>query len=75
MGWLSIEFFGEYGINMSMFSEGLSSYGFSTVIYPALDNEKYVIVAVMCLITSLLAAIYPAYIALQLNPAEAIRKI
>ncbi|MCJ7759115.1 MAG: FtsX-like permease family protein [Gillisia sp.] len=75
MGWLSIEFFGEYGIDMSMFSEGLSSYGFSSVIYPALDDQKYVIVAVMCLITSLLAAIYPAYKALQLNPAEAIRKI
>jgi ABC-type lipoprotein release transport system permease subunit len=75
MGWLSIEFFGEYGIDMSMFSEGLSSYGFSSVIYPALDNQKYVIVAVMCFITSLLAAIYPAYKALQLNPAEAIRKI
>jgi ABC-type lipoprotein release transport system permease subunit len=75
MGWLSTEFFGEYGINMSMFSEGLSSYGFSSVTYPALDDQKYVIIAVMCLITSLLAAIYPAYKALQLNPAEAIRKI
>ena len=75
MGWLGTEFFGEYGINISMFSEGLSSYGFSSVIYPALDNQKYFIVAFMCVITSLLAAIYPAYIALQLNPAEAIRKI
>ena len=75
MGWLSIEFFGEYGINISMFSEGLSSYGFSSVIYPALDDQKYVIIAIMCIITSLLAAIYPAYKALQLNPAEAIRKI
>lgn len=75
MGWLSIEFFGEYGINISRFSEGLSSYGFSSVIYPALDNQKYAIVAIMCVITSLLAAIYPAYKALQLNPAEAIRKI
>lgn len=75
MGWLSIEYFGEYGINISRFSEGLSSYGFSSVIYPALDNQKYAIVAIMCVITSLLAAIYPAYRALQLNPAEAIRKI
>lgn len=75
IGWLSVHFFGKYGINISMFSEGLASYGFSSIIYPALDNQKYAIVAVMCLITSLLAAIYPAYKALQLNPAEAIRKI
>lgn len=75
IGWSSIEYFGEYGINISRFSEGLSSYGFSSIIYPALDNQKYAIVAIMCVITALLAAIYPAYRALQLNPAEAIRKI
>lgn len=75
IGWLSVGFFGKYGIDISMFSEGLASYGFSSIIYPALDNQKYAIIAVMCLITSLLAAIYPAYKALQLNPAEAIRKI
>ena len=75
LGWGSVEFFGEYGINISMFSEGLSSYGFSSVIYPALDNQKYAIISIMCVITSLLASIYPAYRALQLNPSEAIRKI
>ena len=58
-----------------MFSEGLSSYGFSSIIYPSLDSEKYFIVAIMCFITALLAAIYPAFKALQLNPSEAIRKI
>jgi putative ABC transport system permease protein len=75
VGWLTNNFLGEHGINISMFSEGLASYGFSSVIYPALDYEKYVIVAVMCFFTAILAAIYPAYKALQLNPSEAIRKI
>jgi len=75
VGWLTNNFLGEHGINISMFSEGLASYGFSSVIYPALDYEKYVIVAVMCFFTAILAAIYPAYKELQLNPSEAIRKI
>ena len=75
LGWLSINFLGKHGINISMFSEGLASYGFSSIIYPSLDQEKYVIVAVMCFITAILAAVYPAYKALQLNPSEAIRKI
>lgn len=75
IGWLTVTILGNYGINISMFSEGLSSYGFSPVIYPALDDQKYGIVAIMCLITALLSAIYPAYKALQLNPSEAIRKI
>ena len=75
VGWSSINFLGKNGINISMFSEGLASYGFSSIVYPSLDNEKYVIVAGMCFITAILAAIYPAYKALQLNPSEAIRKI
>ena len=74
-GWLTVTVLGRTGINMSMFSEGLASYGFSSVIYPALDQEKYTIIVIMCLITAIISAIYPAYKALQLNPSEAIRKI
>ncbi|MBT8253135.1 MAG: ABC transporter permease [Bacteroidia bacterium] len=75
LGWLTVNILGKTGINMSMFSEGLASYGFSSMIYPALDYEKYVIIVSMCLLTAILSAIYPAYKALQLNPSEAIRKI
>lgn len=75
LGWVTVSIFGNIGINISMFSEGLSSYGFSSLIYPALDNQNYFIIAFMCLITSLLSAIYPALKALRLNPSEAIRKI
>lgn len=75
LGWLSNTFFGNYGINIAMFSEGLASYGFSSVIYPSLESQKYLLVAVMCILTAILSAIYPALKALQLNPAEAIRKI
>lgn len=75
LGWLTVTVLGRTGIDMSVFSEGLASYGFSSMIYPALDQEKYVIIVTMCLITGILSAIYPAYKALQLNPSEAIRKI
>lgn len=75
VGWLTVTVLGKTGINISMFSEGLASYGFSSMIYPALEQEKYLIIVTMCLITAVLSAIYPAYKALQLNPSEAIRKI
>ncbi|MFH6769316.1 FtsX-like permease family protein [Gaetbulibacter aquiaggeris] len=75
VGWLTVELLGKTGINISMFSEGLASYGFSSMIYPELEQEKYLIIVTMCLITAVLSAIYPAYKALQLNPSEAIRKI
>ncbi|TYP99002.1 ABC-type lipoprotein release transport system permease subunit [Tenacibaculum adriaticum] len=74
-GWLTVTTLANTGINLSMFSEGLASYGFSSIIYPALDQEKYVIIVIMCLITAIVSAIYPSYKALQLNPSEAIRKI
>ena len=75
LGWLTVNVLGKIGINISMFSEGLASYGFSSMIYPELDQEKYIIIVTMCLVTAILSAIYPAYKALQLNPSEAIRKI
>ena len=74
-GWITVKTLGKTGINLSMFSEGLESYGFNAMIYPALDHEKYVIIVIMCLITAIFSAIYPSYRALQLNPSEAIRKI
>ncbi|MFX0556959.1 ABC transporter permease [Maribacter sp. CXY002] len=75
VGWLTVATLGKTGINLAMFSEGLASYGFNSMIYPALDHDKYLIIVSMCLITAILSAIYPAYKALQLNPSEAIRKI
>lgn len=75
IGWATVEILGRYGINLALFSEGLASYGFGSVIYPALDGSKYWIVAFMCLLTALFSAIYPALKALQLNPAASIRKI
>lgn len=75
IGWLTITYVGVIGIDLSMFSEGLSSYGFRSVIYPSIDSQYYFTIMIMCFITALLSAIYPAYKALQLNPSEAIRKI
>lgn len=75
IGWLTVTVLGNTGINLYMFSEGLASFGFSSMIYPDLDFDNYMIIVFMCLITALLSAIYPAYKSLQLNPSEAIRKI
>lgn len=74
-GWLTVNILGKTGINLHMFSEGLASFGFSAMVYPDLDYDKYMIIVTMCLITALVSAIYPAYKSLQLNPSEAIRKI
>lgn len=75
IGYFTIEWTGNAGIDMSMFSEGLSSYGFSTMVYPELDSGYYLPITLMTIITAILSAIYPAIRALRLKPSEAIRKI
>ncbi len=75
LAWLTIYYTGYVGIDLSMVSEGLSAYGISTVIYPTLHTAYYIQVSLMVVAIAILSAIYPAIKALQLQPANAIRKI
>jgi putative ABC transport system permease protein len=60
-------------INLSMFAEGLESYGFASQIYTSLRTESLIITAILVILTGVLSAVYPARKALKLNPAEATR--
>ena len=60
------------GINLSMFAEGLESFGISSIIYPSLEPRFYGTLAVMVIIAAMLSALYPAIKALKLKPVEAI---
>jgi ABC-type lipoprotein release transport system permease subunit len=73
MGALVTKFFETTPINLSMFSEGLESYGYAALVYTSLKPEMLVIISILVIITGLLSAIYPARKALKLNPAEATR--
>jgi putative ABC transport system permease protein len=75
LGWLTVYYTGTYGIDLSAFSEGLTAYGISTVIYPALKSSYYWNITLMIAVAAILAALYPAYKALSLKPVEAIRKL
>jgi ABC-type antimicrobial peptide transport system permease subunit len=61
------------GIDLTSKKEGLANLGVQSIIYPEIVPEYYLIVAVMVIMTALLAALYPAYKALKLNPVQAIR--
>lgn len=61
------------GINFSMWAEGLESIGFSSIIYPEVTFDNYVIVTLLVIVTGMVASIWPARRALKLNPAEALR--
>lgn len=67
--------FGESGIDLSIWSDGLEEMGFSAIIYPEYDWTMMIVIAFLVLLTGVIAAIYPAYKALKLAPAEAVRVI
>lgn len=74
LGFITIRSVYRTGINLSLFSEGLSGWGFQEVVHPELAFRVYLLITAAVIITAVLASIYPALRALSLNPAEAIRK-
>ena len=64
-----------HGIDLSAFSQALSQFGFSSIIYPELKQSMFLPIILMTAFTAVLSAIYPAIKALKFKPAEAIYKI
>jgi len=75
LSWLTVWTFGNIGIDLSAFSQGLNAYGLDTVIYPELSATYYLNVTLLIAAAAILSAIYPAWKTLKLKPVEAIRKI
>lgn len=75
LAWLVISFYNRQGLDLSgMGAEMMSSFGFSTLIYPDFPADKLGGVLLIVIFTALLSCILPALKALNLAPAEALRK-
>jgi ABC-type antimicrobial peptide transport system permease subunit len=72
-GYLITVLFYHKGINLSGLAEAYEKLGYETIIYPVPNFDIDLKVALMVLITGILAALYPAWRAIQLKPAEALR--
>lgn len=72
LGYGTIEYVRENGIDMSAYSEGMASYGLSQMIYFDVEPGVYTQMAVGVFLTAILAAIYPALKAIRLKPVEAL---
>jgi putative ABC transport system permease protein len=63
------------GISLSAYSEAMRQYGLTELIRPETDTAIYWKVSIAIVLTAIIGAIYPAYRAVILRPADAIRKI
>jgi putative ABC transport system permease protein len=71
---LIISTLNQHGLDLTALAqEGFEAMGFGAVFYPSLNAEFYVLVTIMVILTGVLSSVYPAWKALKLNPAEALR--
>ncbi|MCF6360472.1 MAG: FtsX-like permease family protein [Cyclobacteriaceae bacterium] len=75
IGWLTISYYSHAGVDLTNYSEGLESFGYSSILYPYLDDNVYVIVTISVFVTAIIGALYPAWKAVKLNPVEALHKL
>ncbi len=66
-------YFEHHPINLSIWAEGYKAIGYDSIVYTSFDLNMLVGVTIMVFCTGIIAAIYPAYKALQYDPAEALR--
>jgi putative ABC transport system permease protein len=64
-----------HGIDLSMFSDSLSSFGVGSVIYPVLSSSTVVETLIVVPVIAVLGALYPALKAVRLVPINAIRYV
>lgn len=63
------------GIDLSLWNEGLSEWGYASVIFPEYNIAMVTNIALLVIATGIISAIYPAIKALKLTPSDAIRVI
>ena len=73
VGWITVVISASQGINFSKYAEGMEAIGYSAHIYPKISYSFFLLVTVLIIITGIASSVYPAYKALKLDPAEAIR--
>jgi ABC-type lipoprotein release transport system permease subunit len=75
LGVAAVLVLGRVGVDLASFAEGLSQFGVSSTLYPHLELPDIVSPLGLAFGTALLSAIWPAWKAARLRPAEALRHV
>jgi putative ABC transport system permease protein len=73
--WLLNAWLSKTGIDLSAVADNLvKGFGYGAVLYPELPTEKMWEILLIVCATAVFASVFPAWKALRLRPAEAIRR-
>ena len=71
---ITVSYFGDVGIDLSVANAALEDFGYSTMIYPKVKTSFYYQVIFQVILVSFISTIFPVIRALRLRPIEAIHK-
>jgi len=70
-----VAWMGHHGVNLAAFAEGLTQMGAGATVYPNLERPDFASPVALAFLTAFVAAIWPAWQAARLRPAEALRHV
>ena len=70
---LTVSYFYSTGIDLSFIATSLESFGASSMVYPELPVDIYLVLTIMVIFAANIAAVLPALKVMRLNPSQAIR--
>lgn len=71
---LTVAITNQTGIDLSSYTETYSSFGYDPIIYPSITLNQLKTVLLLVVLTAFVSALFPAKRALQMNPAESLKK-
>jgi len=75
LAWLTVQSLTERGLDLTRFGgDTLAEWGYDALVYPVIYPEEFITISLLVIVTALLAAIYPSFKAMGLNPADVVRE-
>ena len=75
LSYIMISYYGKIGIDLSIVSKGLDSFGMKSMVYTSLPMRYYVMITFLTLTVTLISSLFPARRALKLDPAQAVKSL
>ena len=75
LSYIMISYYGKIGIDLSIVSKGLDSFGMKSMVYTSLPMGYYIMITFLTLTVTLISSLFPARRALKLDPAQAVKSL